>query len=233
MAIRPIYTVSNNDNALVETHLIDFEWFPGFSIVQKQKSIASLHSSIKDKLNINEVLDISSKSPNPLGVELSAFNLTIETKKLKKSFTVECAFQASKVFEFGGPYVDLLDVSSIEAKKDHRIRSSGKLLKFKFYDTEWKLEPKTAFYDWLYINALCKNDRLAKKILNYRAFSDIEFNHEKSINCQAYSAALFISLWNRNLLSEAVASPDSFLNIISKFSISGAHNMAGAQGSLL
>ena len=54
--------------------------------------------------------------------------------------------------------------------------------------------PPTFFYDWLYINALIKNENLIKQVLKYDCFSDIEFNEKKLINCQAYSVALFVSM---------------------------------------
>jgi hypothetical protein len=53
-----------------------FEWHPGFSKSQAQKSIASLHCAAAEA-GIAPVLEISSKSPDPLGVSLSAFNLLL------------------------------------------------------------------------------------------------------------------------------------------------------------
>ena len=37
------------------------------------------------------------------------------------------------------------------------------------------------FYSWLYFIALNQNERLKVEILNYEAFTDIEFNPEKSL----------------------------------------------------
>ncbi|MDM5121667.1 DarT1-associated NADAR antitoxin family protein [Aeromonas rivipollensis] len=233
MATRPIFIVGENSNFLVETKFLNFEWFPGFAVSQKQKSITAMHSAANSKLHLDKILEISSKSLTSLGVELSAFNLKIITKKLQKSFSVECAFQASKVFENGGPFIDLLDKTSIEAKKDPRIKTSGKLLNFKFYNTTWPLEPKTAFYDWLYLNALHNNESLARAVLEFNSFTDIEFNHEKSINCQAYSAALYVSLYKKGLLDFSLESQENFLKTISDFSISIANSNIGIQQSLL
>ena len=78
---------------------------------------------------------------------------------------------------------------------------------------DWPLDPQTAFYDWLYINALRQNKDLAETIMLYDGFSDIEFNPDKSINCQAASAALYKSLIERNLLEEAMTSPANFIRI--------------------
>ena len=55
-----------------------------------------------------------------------------------------------------------------------------------------------------------------KKILNYTAFTDIEFNPKKSINCQARSCALYVSLVKNELLDIALESEEAFLEIISK-----------------
>ena len=84
--------------------------------------------------------------------------------------------QGSKAFEHGGPYDDIYGASSSAAKKDERLKSSGRLLGFRFFGVEWGLEPQTAFYDWLYINAVAKNPQLVELLAGYRAFTDIEFD---------------------------------------------------------
>ena len=105
MAQRPVFISNKDKQELVEAKNIEFEWFPGFSVKQKQRSIQSLHESILEEYPTLKVLEVSSKADNELGIALSAFNLMIETKR-NKSFSVETAFQASKVFEFGGPFVN-------------------------------------------------------------------------------------------------------------------------------
>ncbi len=214
MAKRPVYIPNKTcDFPRVIIREIEFKWFPGMSKSQKQKSIESLHSSSHD-LGIKYILEISSKSENDLGIKLSAFNLTITTKKQRRSFSVETAFQSSKVFENGGPYCDLLDVTSQQAKKDIRLKESGNLVKFLFFGKEFSSRPKTLFYDWLYINALHQNKELSEKIMDFEAFTDIEFNPQKSLNCQAYSAALYVSLKRTESIDEAIESPESFLKIL-------------------
>lgn len=220
MAERPIFVSSDDGNELVKAYEISLTWFPGFAVSQKQRSIRSLHENAENQLGPLSILEISSKSLQKLGIELSAFNLMIKTVKLGQEFSVESAFQASKVFESGGPYTDLLRKSSREAKRDPRLRDSGKLRKFVFFGYEWALEPKTAFYDWLYINALVKHSELASALLSFSAFTDIEFNPERSLNCQARSAALFVSLSKRGLLENALASQQSFLEIVEGFGTS-------------
>jgi len=179
---------------------------------------------------INKVLEVSSKSREKLGVALSAFNLSFTTVKYNRTLSVECAYQGSKVFENGGPYIDIFGMTSRKARKDERL--SGRLTGFRFFDTDWGLDPQTAFYDWLYINALKKQPSVTEQLLSYSAFTDIEFNPKRSINCQAYSVALFISLYQRNLLKEATSSKDAFLRTVGRAEISNAHQDETVQKGL-
>lgn len=230
MAERPVFIPTREGRCLVLTKRVNFDWFPGMAASQKQKSIDALHSSAKSHLHLERILEVSSKSKEPLGVSLSAFNLTITTLKLNRSFSVESAYQGSKRFERGGPYVDLFDKSSREAKLDERLKSSGRLLGFKFYGVEWPLEPQTAFYDWLYISALSKHSELSSAACEYEAFTDIEFNPERSINCQAYSVALFVALKSRGVLEAAISSKAEFISQVSNWDISNARQDEQTQG---
>ncbi|MFM5217040.1 hypothetical protein ACEUAM_06095 [Aeromonas hydrophila] len=232
MADRPLFIPSTEGNSLVKTEYVTFQWFPGMHISQKQKSIDSLHLSASSLHGWSNILEISSKSKSELGVALSAFNLTFTTLRHQRTFSVECAFQGSKVFENGGPFTDIFEMTSREAKKDERLRTSGRLTGFWFFGYKWPLEPQTAFYDWLYINALNKQPLLVEQLLDYSAFTDIEFNPERSINCQAYSVALYVSLCKRNLLMQALSSPESFLNLLSEKTISNSRQDDTIQGRL-
>jgi len=180
---------------------------------QKQRSIASLHESTLRIHGISPILEISSKSPDEIGVRLSAFNLQV-SRNTAVSMSVESAFQGSKVFENGGPYIDLYKKPSREAKKDRRLYESGSLQRFEFLGHVWPLLPRTAFYDWLYISALVDNPTLSDKLLEYAGFTDIEFNPKKSINCQARAAALFVSLHRHDLLNHALLTPNHFISTL-------------------
>lgn len=232
MAKRPIYIPVLSGDLFVKTHFVEFEWHPGMSVSQKQKSIRSLHNSAQQQLGLSPILEVSSKSLDQGGVDLSAFNLMIKTQKQGREFSVECAYQSSKVFEKGGPFVDLLGVSSLAAKRDPRLIDSGKLVGFSFFGSTWKLEPLTSFYDWLYINALKKKADMWETILRYSAFTDIEFNPERSINCQAYSVALFCSLYKRGILDQATASQETFLELMSSAEKSNAKQDESSQKGL-
>lgn len=210
MAVRPVFIPETSLVGVTEK-MLDFKWHPGMSATQKKKSVIELHNVAKEN-GLNNILEISSKSELDLGIKLSAFNLLITTKKHNNSFTVETAFQGSKVFKSGGPYRDLFGMDSRAAKKDIRLRESGSLIGFSFYSHSFPLIPRTYFYDWLYINALVQNAELSEAVMKFNCFSDIEFNPKKSINCQAHAVALYISLRNHGCLDKALESPDSFLN---------------------
>jgi hypothetical protein len=218
MANRPIFTVSDEEGTFFKQKDIEFEWFPGMASSQKKKSVKSLHKAGKQK-GITDILEVSTKSEEVLGNKLSAFNLSV-TDHNGKFLPLELAFQGSKVFENGGPYHDLYNKDILQVKKDERISKEFRISSFNFQGEIWENEPKTAFYDWLYLNAVNQklssdSDFLFKKILNYDAFTDIEFNPKKSLNCQARSCAVFVSLVKKNLLSIALESKEAFLDILS------------------
>ena len=196
MANRPFFIPNDNKDELVKTELVEFKWFSGFAKVQKQKSISSFHENISKQFRYNKILEISTKSKDKLGVKLSAFNLKINFKN--KEYFLESLFQGSKVFSNEGPYEDIYKKESIDAKKDERIKRSD-LKEFSFFGEKFTLE--FDFYSWLYFLALKQNKKLTGEILHYQAFTDIEFNPEKSLNCQAYSAALYLSMIKNNILN--------------------------------
>ncbi len=183
MADRPAFFICQGK---VVSEIYSFEWFPGFAVSQKQKSIESLHSAIVKTDTNARPLEISTKSKEVIGVNLSAFNLKLN------GYLLENIFQSAKVFENGGPYLDLLDVLPKEAKRDERLHHSGDLRAFRYQNEDFPLIPKTAFYDFIYISAV-KESFAADEInviSNYNYFTDIEFNPAKSINTQARTAAL-------------------------------------------
>ena len=211
MARRPVF-VPDSDKPYVSEVSLDFEYFPGSSIQQKQRSVASLHASYVARFPSSRVLEVSSKSERDIGVQLSAFNLMIEHPG-RGSYSVECAFQASKVFLHGGPFVDLFNASSRAAKTDRRLRESGELVGFRYLTDQFPLEPKTYFYDWLYASTLCRHDKLVEQVMMFDAFTDIEHNPERSINCQARSVAKVVGLARAGLLADALQSPRAFLEL--------------------
>lgn len=213
MANRPIFLSTNNPKKLCEEKNIEFQFFNGFSLSQKSKSINSLHQNANQQ-GFPNVLEVSTKSDSELGWALSAFNLMVEFNGDEK-ISLECAFQGSKVFENNVQYTDIYHKTSIEAKKDPRLKSSGAIIGFEFEGEFWENEPKTAFYDWMYINALYRNHQdIVEALLTYSAFSDIEFNPKKSINCQARTCAILVSLVKLELIDEALKSHKKFIEVV-------------------
>lgn len=210
MAQRPIFIPEHSGYPFVKTVDIEFMWSPGMAKSQAQKSIRSLHEAAA-KAGFTHLLEISSKAEDSLGVALSAFNLNITSNN--KRMSVECAFQGSKVFERGGPYTDLFDASSLDAKRDDRIRNSGEIIGFDFMGVKFPTIPITLFYDWLYITALHQNRKLSEQILEYDGFTDIAFNPQKSWNCQARSAALYLALHTTGKLKQVFSDTDCYLNL--------------------
>lgn len=229
MAKRPVFVPLNNIDHLVNEIQVQFKWNPGLAPGQKKKNIAALHEAARIK-GLWPLLEVSTKSEELLGQRLSAFSLKIETKT--GEISIESAFQGSKVFESGGPYTDIYEKDSREAKKDPRIQSSGKLVGFNYFGTEWPLVPKTAFYDWLYLTALLPYQEYLEMLLNYKGFTDIEFNPNKSINCQARTCALLVSLKKLNSLEQALSSQEQFIDIVSTDSLKQNHSIDLRQGQL-
>lgn len=215
MAIRPVFIPGSADFPLAKAIDLEFKWYPGFARSQTHKSIVSLHEAA-EKQGISPVLEISRKSISPLGASLSAFDLLLKVPD-GQPVSVECAFQGSKVFEKGGPYQDLYLASSRSAKTDERLRNSGEVIAFNYYGEDFPIEPQTAFYDWLYITAVCqRQSNLADELRLYQGFSDIFFNPKLSINCQARAIAVFVA-WNKitPIDEEMFRNWDYYLDIVS------------------
>jgi len=217
MANRPIFLSTNSSKELFKEVNIDFTFYNGFAPSQKAKSIKSLHENANE-LGYNKILEVSTKSESKLGWQLSAFNLMVDFDvDVDRKISLECAFQGSKVFDGGVQYKDLYFVESMQAKKDERLKKSGNIIGFNFDGTFWENEPKTAFYDYLYIKTLHDNYRdIIDEVTQYSSFSDIEFNPKKSLNCQARTCAILVSLINLDLLEDALSGKDRFVDIVYK-----------------
>lgn len=208
MAKRPIFIPTSGSPGLVKEINLDITWHSGFAPIQKKKNVRALHAAAK-MAGYFPVLEVSTKSEEKLGQHLSAFHLKLHSNQLG-DVPLESAFQGSKVFERGGPYTDLYYADARQAKRDPRIHQSGKIIGFRFGDTYFSIEPKTAFYDWLYLNAIYTHREWLIRLYKYVGFTDIEFNPNRSINCQARSCALFVSLMKSGSLDAAISSPRSF-----------------------
>ena len=215
MAERPIFIPAPESPELVNELFLSIKWHPGFAQSQKEKNIEALHQAAAQR-GIAPLLEISSKSKSERGRHMSAFHMAVPTKNYGR-IKLELAFQGSKVFERGGPFTDLYrkgDDEIGQAKRDPRLQESGRLTGFCFEGIDFPLEPKTAFYDWLYCSFLWDHRDWATKLYAYAGFTDIEFNPQRSINCQARAAALFLSLMKRGDLESALQSPTLFVQTL-------------------
>lgn len=194
---RPCFIIENN--RIIKKD-IEFDIYLGFANTQKQKSIASFHNEINKIYTYKKykILEVSTKSEIDLGKKLSAFNL--EFPNFSYNTSVEVVFQSSKVFERGKIPEEIFKKGPREIKKIMHSLDLGKLVKFEKDNQEYPMEPKTIFYDWLYIQSLLYfNEKVKNPILNYNIFTDINFNPLKSINCQAYSVAVGILFIKNNI----------------------------------
>lgn len=231
MATRPVFLPMSSTEGLVREVLVEFQWHPGMAPSQKQKSVRSLHQAAIEALRIQYPLEVSSRSESGLGRDLSAFQLQIRTEQ--GDAPIESLFQGSKVFAGGGPYTDLYRRPAIEAKRDPRIRDSGSLIAFEFGGRRWPLDPKTLFYDWLYLQGLAARRELWPAVLEHDGFTDIEFNPARSINCQARSVALFVALQRRGGWDDITRSPEAFESAMKAGLRSGSEVTEAGQFSLL
>lgn len=209
MVTRPVFLPNVNGVGVTVLTSAPFRWNPGFAFVQKQKNVLALHAAICMKNPDFIPLEVSSKSKHDIGVRLSAFNLGVESKG--RFCCVESVFQASKVFVGEiGPFPELYgeDPSVVRAK----IKGMGlPLVAFQAGEERWELNPTRAFYDWIYCRALHRNSDLVCQLKEYNCFTDIEFNPVRSLNCQAYSVALYLSLQANGVLDDALSNKKEFL----------------------
>ena len=211
MSTRPCYRPLDKFVGYRTVESAPFIWAGGFAFSQKQKNVVALHDAIHRIDPAAKVLEISSKSLQPLGVSLSAFNLKFRHGGAECS--VESVFQASKVFDGGvGPFPELYSHDSREVRHHVQDVSAGhRLLAFELDGVRWELEPKTAFFFRLYIQALLANPELAEEVKGFDAFTDIEFNPKRQVNCQAAAAAFYVSLCKTGKLEEAMSSREAFV----------------------
>lgn len=215
MALRPVFIPLRDGDYFVKKVDVAFDWIPGMALSQARKRIEALHAAIARDLHKGAALEVSSKSPDPLGVSLSAFNLTVKAAS-GEVMSVEAAYQGSKVFAAGGPFREIYRMAAIDAKRDERLRMSGRIVGFDYFGQRWDTFPKSAFYDWLYVSALAQDERLSTSLNRFDCFTDIAFNPDKSFNCQARAVALHVSLRWRGLLGSALASQAAFLGVLGR-----------------
>ena len=195
--------ISDGINPFYEK-LINYTFVPGFAPIQRKKNVQNLNAAVSAIFPTLKTLEISTKSDSELGRQLSAFNLKLNGKY------VESIFQSSKVFDDGTQHGFLIDKKPLEAKRYIQSLPKHEIIKFNFNGVDYPISPKSMFYDFIYIKALNSNLELALKLKGYDVFTDIEFNHKKSINCQARACAIYAYLLKNNKVEEYINNLELF-----------------------
>lgn len=233
MAERPIFIPAQDSPGFIKEITLSIPWASGFAPIQKKKNVIALHDAAAN-IGIAPLLEISTKSNVVAGQHLSAFHLKVQSNI--GDIPLECAFQGSKIFELGGPFTDIYEMDAKTAKRDSRLQNSGQLIQFEFNGHIFPLQPTTVFYDWLYLTAIYPYREWLKKRLtdkvNYAGFTDIEFNPNKSVNCQARSCALFVALTQSGFLDDAIKSPESFISTMRHLALPRISRATNAHVSL-
>ena len=211
MASRPVFLPCSNGPHLVKERLFEFKWSPGFAEKQKKKNIHALHAAAREH-GIKSILEISTKSSEEVGRRLSAFNLKIDIGERK--YPLESVYQGSKVFKKGGPFTKLFLSSPRDAKRFIGEEERGDLVEFNLDGISYPLSPKNAFYDWLYIRSLKDHSDWISEHVYHEAFTDIEFNPAKQVNCQARAFAEYLTLLRQSKISEVANDFSAFANMI-------------------
>ncbi len=211
MATRPVFLPNFEGQSLVQERVFNFPWASGFAEVQKKKNVTALHAAAMQE-GIPRILEISSKSEEKVGKHLSAFSLKIEIGQ--RQYPLESVYQGAKVFKDGGPFTEVFDLTPRDAKRFMREQDCGNIIRFQLEGKHYPLSPKNAFYDWLYIRSLAEHADWISENVIYDAFTDIEFNPAKQINCQARAFAEYLSLHERGKLQEVAADFEAFAEML-------------------
>ena len=187
--------------------IIEYTFVPGFAPSQRIKNVINLNDSINSKYPGLRTLEVSTKSDTELGKKLSAFNLKLDGKY------IESIFQSSKVFNDGIQYINLINEKPIDAKRFIQSLPKKEITKFKYNGIEYPIEPKSMFYDFIYICALRNIPEVSSALKQYDIFTDIEFNYKKSINCQARACAIYSYLLKINKVDEYLNNIELFKSL--------------------
>lgn len=191
---------------------VEFKWEGGFPTIEiVRKSSKNLTESAKQNLKLKEVFEVS-RAGDEFFRNFSAFKLKIKVDIETKMY-LEVVYQYSKVWRLESCN-DLLQISSKmaksrEAKKTAKQKKQEKevmeryCIKIGDLEREFPIEPKEAFYNWLYIFALMQNQnkKLREGLIrivndNPVGFTDIYYKNSKNrYNCQARAVAQFIGMY--------------------------------------
>ncbi len=212
MAIRPVF-IPKDIAPFVDEVQCEFKWNGGFALSQKRKNVKAIHDEFMIQFPGSNLLEVSTKSTEGIGVNLSAHNLMKYVPSLDRKVPIECIYHGAKVFTDGGPHTDIYDMPPITVKKYLHTVASGELSCFRFEEKDYPLLPTTAFYDWIYINAVLESPALIDTVINYDGFTDVAYTPGKCMACQARTVAMLVSIYKLNLLDK-VKNFDDFIKLV-------------------
>ena len=158
-------------------------------------------------------LEISSRSSDRLGRELSAMNLPAAGDPHGR--TVEAVYQAAKCYGDGGPDTHVAG-SRYEAKRrDRERRRQGPLAGFRHEGRQWPPETGSAFYDWLWTRSALRHcgDGVIERLQHYDGFTD-QFHRPGGLACQAKAAAILAGM-GISRARAAIDTPEAWLRHLS------------------
>ncbi len=158
-------------------------------------------------------LEISSRSSDSLGRDLSAMNLPAAGDLHGRP--VEAVYQAAKCYGDGGPDTQLSQ-SGYEAKRrDRERRRQGPLAGFRHEGRQWPPETGSAFYDWLWTRSALRHcgHGVVERLQRYEGFTD-QFHRPGAFACQAKAAAIVAGM-GLSRARAAIETPDAWLTHLS------------------
>lgn len=171
---------------------VAFRWVNGSRHQNSQVVLDAFHGIYPD----TPALEVSLASRQPEGIAAAAMKLPLRLETLPQEVPVGIVYEASRVFENGGPYEELLQCSRQKVQKDHRLQQSGACTGYRLEGRDYLTEPYPyAFFNWLYGCALRQHPDRAGNILNFGAFLDLDLGSaKKDKNSPARAAAVYAGL---------------------------------------
>ena len=139
------------------------------------------------------VLEISSRSDEPLGRRLSAMHLRAPGPDGDRGLPVESVYQAAKCYGDGGPDDQPIPNGYDAKRHDRERRGAGPLRGFHHQGTFWPAASGSAFYDRLWIQAAAAAGA-GRELGRFDAYTDQFHRPGQALACQARSAAMLVGL---------------------------------------
>lgn len=208
MAVRKVY-LSMAEFPYAKEVPVTFPWSNG----SKHQNIQAVLDTFHDVYPEVPVLEVSLASAQPEGVGAAAMKLPLRLAD-GQELPVGVVYQGSRVFENGGPYTDLWQLSRQKVQKDPRLHQSGRCIGYRLEGTDYPAEPHPyAFFNWLYCRAVAQNPDRGQELLRYGAFSDLDLGSAKTDrNSPARAAAVYGGLKAAGRL-DCLASYEAFVAV--------------------